>query len=173
MGRASVEAERAMEGSNIEVAKLSVFNREIGRVGGFIIIYRLYLRMQMRGATVKEQIQWVLSYMQGGLADVWKKNLLEDLETEEAEFGSAGEFLLELKIMEKFVQESWRVVKDSRYKGRALVKEFKRGMNGTIRRKLMEIERPLTSIDQWYKYATNLNRYWRKSKRKEKRIRGQ
>jgi len=70
MGRASVEAERAMEGSNIEVAKLSVFNREIGRVGGFIIIYRLYLRMQMRGATVKEQIQWVLSYMQGGLADV-------------------------------------------------------------------------------------------------------
>jgi len=28
---------------------------------------------------------------------VWKGNLLEDLELEEAEFGSVGEFLLELK----------------------------------------------------------------------------
>ena len=28
---------------------------------------------------------------------MWKKNLLEDLESEEVEFGSAGEFLLELK----------------------------------------------------------------------------
>ena len=29
--------------------------------------------------------------------NVWKKNLLEDLESEEVEFRSAGEFLLELK----------------------------------------------------------------------------
>jgi len=29
--------------------------------------------------------------------NVWKKNLLENLELEEVEFGSVGEFLLELK----------------------------------------------------------------------------
>ena len=44
-------------GSNIEVAKLPVFNGEAGRVGGFIIACRLYLRIRMRGATMEEQIQ--------------------------------------------------------------------------------------------------------------------
>jgi len=54
-----------------------------------------------------------------------------------------------------------------------LIEEFKREMNGTIWRKLMEAERPLTNIEQWYKHATNLDKYWRESKRKEKRLRGQ
>ena len=31
------------------------------------------------------------------MADIWEEGLLEDLETGEAEFGSAGEFLLKLK----------------------------------------------------------------------------
>jgi len=43
--------ERATEGSNIEfhieVAKSSIFNREAGKIGGFITGYKLYLRMQM------------------------------------------------------------------------------------------------------------------------------
>jgi len=43
------------------------------------------------------------------------------------------------------------------------MKEFKREMNGIIRRKLMEAERPSTSIEQWYKYATNLDCHWRES----------
>jgi len=42
--------------SNIEVAKPPVFNREVGKVGGFIITCRLYLRMKMRKASVEEQI---------------------------------------------------------------------------------------------------------------------
>jgi len=52
------------------------------------------------------------------------------------------------------------------------VEEFKRGMSGTIRRKLIETKRPPTSIEQWYEHATNLDRYWRESKREEERIRG-
>jgi len=36
----------------------------------------------------------------------------------------------------------------------------------------METKRPPTSIEQWYKCATNLNRHWRESKREEKRLRG-
>jgi len=32
-----------------------------------------------------------LLYIQEGFADVWKENLLEDLELGEVEFGSAGE----------------------------------------------------------------------------------
>jgi len=52
------------------------------------------------------------------------------------------------------------------------VEEFKRGMSGAIRRKLMETERPPTSIEQWYKCATNLDRHWRESKKEEERMRG-
>jgi len=53
--------ERGMMESNIrpymEVAKLAIFNGEAGKVGGFVITCRLYLRMKMREATVKEQVQ--------------------------------------------------------------------------------------------------------------------
>ena len=106
-----------------------------------------------------------------GLADVWKENMLEDLELREVEFRLVEEFLLELKkefeedkklvkivklrrieqeekTIEEFIQEFQRAAKNSRYKRRTLVKEFKREMNGTIRRKLIEAKRPPTSIEQ-------------------------
>ena len=59
----------------------------------------------------------------------------------------------------------------SGYEGRPLVEEFKRGMNGSIRRKLMEAENPPTSIEQWYRRATALDRNWRESRREEERLR--
>jgi len=40
-------------------------------------------------------------------------------------------------------------------------------MNRKIRRKLMEAERPPTSIKQWYKQATDLDHYLRESQREE------
>ena len=45
-------------------------------------------------------------------------------------------------------------------------------MNGMIRRKLIEAERPPTSIEQWYEYTTNLDKYWRENRREEKRLKG-
>ena len=53
-----------------------------------------------------------------------------------------------------------------------MVEEFKRRINGGIRRKLMEVKNPPASIEQWYKRATALDRNWRESKRKEERLRG-
>ena len=41
-----------------------------------------------------------------------------------------------------------------------------------IRRKLIESENQLGSIEQWYRRATALDRNWRESKREEKRLRG-
>jgi len=45
-------------------------------------------------------------------------------------------------------------------------------MNRVIRRKLMEAKRPPTSIKQWYECTTNLDKHWRESRRKKKKIRG-
>jgi len=73
--------------------------------------------------------------------------------------------------MEEFVQEFKRAAKDSRYKRRSLMKEFKRKMNGDIRRKLMEAENQPASIEQWYKRATALDRNWRESRQEEERLR--
>jgi len=94
------EAERAEEGSNtesnIKMAKSPMFNEDTSKMGEFITACRLYLRTKMRGAIVEEQIQWILLYMQRGLADIWKENLLEDLESGEAEFGGGNKELVKV-----------------------------------------------------------------------------
>jgi len=50
-------------GSHMEIAKLAIFNGEAARVEGFITACRLFLRTKLRGATVEEQVQWILSYV--------------------------------------------------------------------------------------------------------------
>ena len=188
--------ERRITGPKVEVATPAIFNGETGKVGGFVTACRLYLRMKMREATVEEQVFWVLSHVQGESADVWKENVLEELEAGEMEYETAEEFLMTLKkefgggeeesvkaaelrkmeqggkTMEEFVQEFKRAARGSGYEGRPLVEEFKRGMNGGIRRKLMEAENPPASIEQWYRRATALDRNWRESRREEERLRG-
>ena len=46
----------------------------------------------------------------------------------------------ESRTIEEFVQELRRVARDSRYKGKLLVEEFKRRINGVIRRNLIKAE---------------------------------
>jgi len=43
--------------SNMEVAKLPMFNEDTSKVPGFITVYKLYLRMRMRNIVIEEQIQ--------------------------------------------------------------------------------------------------------------------
>ena len=52
-----------------------------------------------------------------------------------------------------------------------MVEEFKRGINGAIRKKLIEAQNQPSSIKQWYKRATVLNRNWRESKQEKERLR--
>jgi len=105
-----------------------------------------------------------MSYVQRGSADIWKENIMEDLERRLLNYEVVKEFLTDLKeefgrgdekvnkvaelrrlkqeekTMEKFMQKFRRVARDSGYEGRLLIKEFKCGMNGTIRQRLIKLE---------------------------------
>ena len=76
------------------------------------------------------------------------------------------------RMMEEFVQDFKRTARGSGYEGWPLMKEFKRGMNGSIRRKLIEAENQSCSIKQWFKRAIALDRNWRESRREEEQLRG-
>jgi len=61
---------------------------------------------------------------------------------------------------------------DSSYKGRALIEEFKRGLNGTIRRRLAEVESLPSTITDWQERAVKLDRNIRQSRAEEKVLAG-
>ena len=72
------------------------------------------------------------------------------------------------RIIKKFVQEFRRVARESGYKRRPLVEEFKRGINKSFQQRLMESECQPKKIEKWYKRAIRLDGNIRKSIREEK-----
>jgi len=96
-GVGTAEREVKAGTGNIEVAKPQLFDRTPSRVAEFIMGCKLYIRNKLAEATVEAQVQWVLSYVQGESANVWKENVMEKLEIGEIEYETVEEFLSSLK----------------------------------------------------------------------------
>ena len=69
--------------------KPQVFSGKMEEVSTFINVACLYIRMKMTEETATTQVAWILSYMQGGIAEAWKDNLLDELAKRESEVESA------------------------------------------------------------------------------------
>jgi len=70
----------------------------------------------------------------------------------------------------KYVQEFKKVARKSGYEGRPLIEEFKRELNGTIRRKLAEAEKPPSTIGEWQERVVRLDRNQRQSRAEERML---
>jgi len=151
--------------------------------------------MRMEQVGERSRISWVLSYVQGGVAKVWKDNVLDEITKgmsmvqmvgelftkiwqEFGEFNKESRKVDKLRLLEQgsktvdeYIQEFRRAARGSGYKRRALVEEFKRGLNGVVRRRLAEAETPPTTIIQWQERAVQLDCNMRQS-RVEERILG-
>ena len=180
--------------SIVEAAPPPKFSGERGQVVGFINACRLFIQIKMGQVGSRSRISWVLSYVQGGVAEIWKDNVLDKItkgisavNTEEelftkiqqefGEFDKESQKVDELRVLEQrgrtvdeYVQEFKRAARGSGYEGRALVEEFKRGLNGTIRRRLAEAETPPTTITQWQERAVQLDRNMRQSRAEERML---
>ena len=77
------------QGSRVEVTRPQVFNRRIEEVSIFVNAVHLYIRMKMTEEAAAIQVAWVLSYVQRGIAEAWKDNLLDELAKGESEVESA------------------------------------------------------------------------------------
>jgi len=182
------------QGSRVEVVRPQVFNGRMEEVSTFINAARIYIRMKMTEEVATTQVAWVLSYVQGGIAEAWKDNLMDELSKGESEvetveqlfskirndFGETSEEerkIEQLRTIEQgertcdeYVQEFKKVTRGSGYKGRPLIKEFKRGLNRTIRKKLTEAEEPPITIGEWQERAVRLDRNQRQSRAEERML---
>jgi len=85
------------QGSRVEVARPQVFSRKMEKVSIFVNAAHLYIRMKMTEEVVATQVAWVLLYIQGGIAEAWKDNLLDELAKRESEVESMEQLFTKIR----------------------------------------------------------------------------
>ena len=63
----------------------------------FINAARLYIRMKMTEEAATTQVAWVLLYVQGGVAEAWKDNLLDELAKGESEVDTVEKLFTKIR----------------------------------------------------------------------------
>ena len=84
------------------------------------------------------------------------EELFSKMRNEFGEIAEEEQKIEQLRIIEQeertcdeYVQEFKKVVQGSDYEGRPLIEEFKRGLSGALRRKLVEVESSPSTIEEW------------------------
>ena len=85
------------QGSWVAVARSPVFSEKIEEVSAFINAACLYIRMKMTEEAATTQVAWVLSYVQGGVTEAWKDNLLDELVKGELEVENAEQLFTKIR----------------------------------------------------------------------------
>jgi len=125
------------QGSRVEVAKPQMFNGKMEEVSAFINAAHLYIRMKMTEEAATTQVAWVLSYVQGGVAEAWKDNLLDELAKGESEVESAEQLFTKIRNDFGEISEEERKIEQLRtieQAGRTCneyVQEFKKVTRGS------------------------------------------
>jgi len=128
-------------GARVEIAKPLLFSGRIEKVNAFINVAHLYLSIRIIEEPEATRMAWVLSYIQGGVAEAWKDNLLDELSKEKSEVETTEELfqkirnefgeiekkerkIKQLRTIEqgrrtcnKYVQEFRKVARENIYKG--------------------------------------------------------
>jgi len=74
------------------------------------------------------------------------------------------------RIYDEYIQEFKKIARGSRYEGQPFIEEFKRGLNGRIKRKLAKTEALPCMIEEWQKRAIRLDRNQRQNMAEEKML---
>ena len=174
------------QGRRVEVARPQVFSGKMEEVSVFVNVAHLYIKMKMMEEVATTQVAWVLSYVQGEIMEAWKNNLLDELAKGESEVESAEQLFTKIrndfgetseekrkieqlrtikqeeKTCNKYMQEFKKVARESSYERRPLIEEFKKELNRSIRRKLVEAEELLTTTGEWQERTVRLDRNYHK-----------
>jgi len=158
--------------SKVEVARPQVFSGKMEEVSVFVNAVCLYIRIKVTEEVAVTQVAWVLSYVQREIVEAWKDNLLDELAKRESEVESVEQLFTKIRndfgetseeerkieqlrtieqggrIYDEYVQKFKKIARGNSYEGRPLIKEFKRWLNRSIRRKLAEAEELPTTIGE-------------------------
>ena len=129
------------QGSRVEVTRPQVFSGRIEDVSIFINAACIYIRIKMLEEAATTQVAWVLSYVQGGIAEAWKDNLMDELAKGELEVESVEQLFTKIqndfretseeerkieqlqmieqgeRTCDEYVQEFKKIARESGYEG--------------------------------------------------------
>ena len=158
--------------SKVEVTRPQVFSGKMEEISVFVNAACLYIRIKVTEEVAVTQVAWVLSYVQREIVEAWKDNLLDELAKRKSKVESVEQLFTKIRndfgetleeerkieqlrtieqggrIYDEYVQKFKKIARGNSYEGRPLIKEFKRWLNRSIRRKLAEAEELPTTIGE-------------------------
>ena len=87
------------QGSRVEVTRPQVFNGKMEEMSVFINAAHIYIRIKMTEKAATTQVAWVLLYVQGGIVEAWKDNLMDELAKGESEVETVNSCFQKLEMI--------------------------------------------------------------------------